>query len=160
MSMYRMICTILQYDTIYTIHILYHTIHKRLRYADMIQNFLHMIWYISRIVRYRQLWAYHLLRWEKLYLTSGICFSSLTIGKSHSIVKVTSERKETYSRCRVYISLRWAREHFPVQQKGKVLLCFMKCKRWLIGGNKYWNRRAFCKHSFLGNGAQLSTINK
>ena len=159
--MYRMICIILQYDIIHTIHILYRTIHKCLLYADTIQNFLHTIWYVSRIVQYWQLWAYHPLRWEKLYLTSGICFSSLTIGKSHSIMEVTScERKETYFQCRVYFSLRWAREHFPVQQRGKVLLCFTKCKQWLIGGNKYWNGRSFCKHSFLGHGAQLSTINK
>ena len=52
LSMYRTIRTILRYDTIHTIHTLYHTIHEHLRYADMIQNFLHTIRYVSRIVRY------------------------------------------------------------------------------------------------------------
>ena len=41
--MYHTIRTILQYDTIYMIRILYHTIHEHLQYADTIQNFLHMI---------------------------------------------------------------------------------------------------------------------
>ena len=45
--MYRTICTILRYETIYTIHTLYRKIHEHLRYADMIQNFLHTIRYIS-----------------------------------------------------------------------------------------------------------------
>ena len=49
LSMYR---TILRYDTIHTIHTLYHMIHEHLRYADTIQNFLHTIRYVSRIVRY------------------------------------------------------------------------------------------------------------
>ena len=48
--MYRMIRTILQYDTIHTIHTLYRMIHEHLRYFDIIQNFLHMIRYVSRIV--------------------------------------------------------------------------------------------------------------
>ena len=39
--MYCMICTILRYDTIYTMRTLYRTIHEHLRYADMIRNFLH-----------------------------------------------------------------------------------------------------------------------
>ena len=47
-SMYHMIRTILRYDMIHTIHTLYRTIHEHLRYADMIQNFLHTIC----IVRY------------------------------------------------------------------------------------------------------------
>ena len=34
---------ILRYDTIYTIHTLYRTIHEHLQYADTIQYFLHMI---------------------------------------------------------------------------------------------------------------------
>ena len=42
--MYR---TIFRYDTIHTIHTLYRTIHKHLRYADTIQNFLHTIRYVS-----------------------------------------------------------------------------------------------------------------
>ena len=50
--MYRTIHTILRYDTIHTIHTLYRTIHEHLRYADTIQNFLHTIRYVSRIVRY------------------------------------------------------------------------------------------------------------
>ena len=45
--MYRMIRTILRYDTIHTIHTLYRTIHEHLRYADMIHNFLHTIRYVS-----------------------------------------------------------------------------------------------------------------
>ena len=45
--MYRTICTILRYETIYTIHTLYRKIHEHLRYTDMIQNFLHTIRYIS-----------------------------------------------------------------------------------------------------------------
>ena len=44
--MYHTIRTILQYDTIYMIRILYHTIHVHLQYADMIQNFLHTIRYV------------------------------------------------------------------------------------------------------------------
>ena len=44
--MYHTIRTILQYDTIYMIRILYHTIHVHLQYADTIQNFLHMIRYV------------------------------------------------------------------------------------------------------------------
>ena len=52
LSMYRTIRTILRYDTIRTIHTLYHTIYEHLRYTDTIQNFLHTIRYISRIVRY------------------------------------------------------------------------------------------------------------
>ena len=47
LSVYHMICTILRYDTIHTIHTLYRTIHEHLRYADMIQNFLHTIRYVS-----------------------------------------------------------------------------------------------------------------
>ena len=43
--MYRMIRSILQYNTIHTIHILYRTIHEYLRYANTIQNFLHTIQY-------------------------------------------------------------------------------------------------------------------
>ena len=50
--MYRTIRTILRYDTIRMIHTLYHTIYEHLRYTDTIQNFLHTIRYISRIVRY------------------------------------------------------------------------------------------------------------
>ena len=50
--MYRMIRMILRYDTIHTIHTLYHTIHEHLQYADTIQNFLHTIRYVSRIVLY------------------------------------------------------------------------------------------------------------
>ena len=50
--MYRTIRMILQYDTIHTIHTLYRMIHKHLRYADTIQNFLHTIRYVSHIVRY------------------------------------------------------------------------------------------------------------
>ena len=50
--MYRMIRTILRYDMIHTIRILYHTIHEHLRYADTIRNFLHTIRYISHIIRY------------------------------------------------------------------------------------------------------------
>ena len=42
--MYR---TILRYDTILTIRTLYCTIHEHLRYADIIQNFLHKIQYVS-----------------------------------------------------------------------------------------------------------------
>ena len=45
--MYRTICTILRYETIYTIHTLYRKIYEHLRYADTIQNFLHMIQYVS-----------------------------------------------------------------------------------------------------------------
>ena len=45
--MYRTICTILRYETIYTIHTLYRKIHEHLRYVDTIQNFLHTIRYIS-----------------------------------------------------------------------------------------------------------------
>ena len=41
--MYHTILTILQYDTIHTIHTLYRTIHEYLRYADIIRNFLHTI---------------------------------------------------------------------------------------------------------------------
>ena len=37
----------IRYDTIHTICTLYRTIHEYLRYADMIQNFLHTIRYIS-----------------------------------------------------------------------------------------------------------------
>ena len=37
--MYRTIRTILQYDIIHTIHILYRTIHEHLQYADTIRNF-------------------------------------------------------------------------------------------------------------------------
>ena len=44
--MYRTICTILRYDMIHTICIMYRTIYEHLRYADMIWNFLHMIPYI------------------------------------------------------------------------------------------------------------------
>ena len=44
--MYHTIRTILQYDTIYMIRILYHTIHEHLQYADTIQNFLHTIRYV------------------------------------------------------------------------------------------------------------------
>ena len=50
--MYRMIRMILRYDTIHTIHTLYHTIHEHLQYADTIQNFLHTIRYVSHIVLY------------------------------------------------------------------------------------------------------------
>ena len=53
LSMYR---TILRYDTVHTIRTLYRTIHEHLWYADMIWNFFHMIWYVSRIVWYQQLW--------------------------------------------------------------------------------------------------------
>ena len=42
--MYR---SILQYDTIHMIHILYYTIHEHLQYANMIRNFLHTIRYVS-----------------------------------------------------------------------------------------------------------------
>ena len=42
-SMYRTIHMILQYDMIYTIYTIYHTIHEHLRYADTIQIFLHTI---------------------------------------------------------------------------------------------------------------------
>ena len=45
--MYRTIRTILRYDTIHTIHILYCTIHEYLRYVDTIQKFLHPIRYVS-----------------------------------------------------------------------------------------------------------------
>ena len=45
--MYRTIRTILRYDTIYMIRTLYRTIHEHLRYADMIQNFLYTIRYVS-----------------------------------------------------------------------------------------------------------------
>jgi len=45
--MYRTIRTILRYDTIHTIHILYCTIHEYLRYVDTIQKFLHTIRYVS-----------------------------------------------------------------------------------------------------------------
>ena len=41
--MYHTILTILQYDTIHTIHTLYRTIHEYLRYADIIRNVLHTI---------------------------------------------------------------------------------------------------------------------
>jgi len=44
--MYRTIHMILWYDTIYTIHILYHMIHECLWYANMIKNFLHTIRYV------------------------------------------------------------------------------------------------------------------
>ena len=50
--MYSMIRMILQYDTIHTIHTLYHTIHDHLQYADTIWNFLHTIRYVLRIVLY------------------------------------------------------------------------------------------------------------
>ena len=50
--MYRMTRMILRYDTIHTIHTLYHTIHEHLQYADIIRNFLHTIRYVSRIVLY------------------------------------------------------------------------------------------------------------
>ena len=50
--MYRTIHTILRYNTIHTTRTLYHTIHKHLRYADMIHNFLHTKRYVSHIVRY------------------------------------------------------------------------------------------------------------
>ena len=45
--MYCTIRTILRYDTIHTIHTLYRMIHKHLRYADTIRNFLHIIQYVS-----------------------------------------------------------------------------------------------------------------
>ena len=44
--MYRTLRMILRYDMIHMIHILYRTIHERLRYADTIQNFLHTIRYV------------------------------------------------------------------------------------------------------------------
>ena len=44
--MYCMIRTILRYDTIHMIRILYRTIYEHLRYADTIQNFLHTIQYV------------------------------------------------------------------------------------------------------------------
>ena len=47
--MYHTIRTILQYDTIYMIRILYHTIHVHLQYADTIQNFLHTIHIVSYV---------------------------------------------------------------------------------------------------------------
>ena len=50
--MYRMILTILRYNTIHMIHTLYRTIHEHLRYTDTLQNFLHTIRYVSRIVQY------------------------------------------------------------------------------------------------------------
>ena len=50
--MYRITRMILRYDTIHTIHTLYHTIHEHLQYADTIQNFLHTIRYVSHIVLY------------------------------------------------------------------------------------------------------------
>ena len=43
--MYRAIRKILRYDTIHMIRILYRTIHEHLRYANTIQNVLHMIRY-------------------------------------------------------------------------------------------------------------------
>ena len=42
-----MIRMILRYNMIHTIHTLYRTIHKHLRYADAIQNVLQMIRYVS-----------------------------------------------------------------------------------------------------------------
>ena len=42
-----MIRTILRYDTIHTIYTQYRTIYKHLRYANIIWNFLHKIWYLS-----------------------------------------------------------------------------------------------------------------
>ena len=50
--MYHTIRTILQYGTIHTIRTPYLTIHKHLRYANTIRNFLHTIRYVLRIVRY------------------------------------------------------------------------------------------------------------
>ena len=50
--MYRMIRMILHYDTIHTIHTLYHMIYEHLQYADIIQNFLHTIRYVSHIILY------------------------------------------------------------------------------------------------------------
>ena len=47
MSIYYMIRTILRYDTIHTIYTQYRTIYKHLRYANIIWNFLHKIWYLS-----------------------------------------------------------------------------------------------------------------
>ena len=52
LSMYHTIRTILQYGTIHTIRTPYLTIHKHLRYANTIRNFLHTIRYVLRIVRY------------------------------------------------------------------------------------------------------------
>ena len=46
--MYRIMRTILRYDTIHTIRTLYRMIHEHLRYTNTIRNFLHTIRYISR----------------------------------------------------------------------------------------------------------------
>ena len=45
--MYHIVRMISRYNTIYTIHTLYHTIHEHLRYTNIIWNFLHTIQYIS-----------------------------------------------------------------------------------------------------------------
>ena len=52
--MHRTIHTILRYDTIYMIYILYYMIHEYFSYALTIQNFLHDM---IRIIQYWQLWS-------------------------------------------------------------------------------------------------------
>ena len=78
--MYR---TILRYDTVHTIRTLYRTIHEHLWYADMIWNFFHMIWYVSRIVWYQQLWWGVLFQCGEVFFflvdERGECFSDLGV---------------------------------------------------------------------------------
>ena len=84
--MYRTVRTILQYDMIYTIHILYRTIHEHLRYVDTIRNFLHRIQYDFFFLgdnRFKFKFKFYLFRWESsifvvMFLSVGLCLNSRT----------------------------------------------------------------------------------
>ena len=51
-------------------------------------------------------YTYDLLPNEKIHLVTGVCFSPLTVGRTHQLwVPPTCEREEAYTHNRVYFLL-------------------------------------------------------